>query len=428
MRKAAAGNDSANVSPAFSSALNATRGGGSPLPVETRNFMENAFSADFSSVRIHSDNQAAEMSKGINAKAFTYRDDIYFNEGRYDYHSREGKHLLGHELTHVLQQSNELMQPAIQRKEENNSALAAIQGLPMYELLTKLVQLPENVRNDEDAGDLVGGPRLLVAMWAVREKIDQKQMDRGALYSLYKDQRDEILAFLNKPIEMKEWAVNEPSTTGFKGEQIYSVTTLTKEELYDAITQVAPELPHILKVMLLGQAWLEQQGKLIINYNFAGMEGSSSAYVMARTSTVITAAEYNGNKSAYSDWGKGNVWHGKDAGTIEVQLARGETQLVVMKRKPRPAYQSIVSAAAAFIQNVESKFHALQRSSDQAHHQLVDKALGGDVQAYAQIVSLLASKLGIYPYNPDPGYPALVVKQIEQARLDLASRAPGPSN
>lgn len=115
MRKAAPGNDSANVSPAFSSALNATRGSGSPLPAETRNFMESAFSVDFSGVRVHADSMAAEMSRGINAKAFTYGNDIYFNQGEFNPNSIKGKHLLGHELTHVMQQ-NEKITPKLVRR------------------------------------------------------------------------------------------------------------------------------------------------------------------------------------------------------------------------------------------------------------------------------------------------------------------------
>jgi Domain of unknown function (DUF4157) len=104
MRKAEAGYAGMSVSSSFASSLNASKGGGSPLAEGTRNFMENAFSADFSGVKIHTNSEAAEMSKGINAKAFTTGDDIYFNEVQYNPDSSSGKHLLAHELTHVVQQ------------------------------------------------------------------------------------------------------------------------------------------------------------------------------------------------------------------------------------------------------------------------------------------------------------------------------------
>lgn len=102
MRKAAGGGYTA--SPQLSSQLNISKGGGDPLPGKTLGFMNQAFGADFSTVRVHTGNQAAEMSQGIQAKAFTHGSDIYFNRGQYSPESSEGKRLLGHELTHVVQQ------------------------------------------------------------------------------------------------------------------------------------------------------------------------------------------------------------------------------------------------------------------------------------------------------------------------------------
>ncbi|MBV6425962.1 MAG: hypothetical protein KIPDCIKN_00453 [Haliscomenobacter sp.] len=103
MRKAEGNAGGFAASPALVSQLNATKGGGSPLPEGTRSFMENAFSSDFSGVRVHTGGQAAEMSRSIQAKAFTYGSDIYFNSGQFAPESGEGKRLLAHELGHVVQ-------------------------------------------------------------------------------------------------------------------------------------------------------------------------------------------------------------------------------------------------------------------------------------------------------------------------------------
>ena len=84
--------------------INSSRGSGSSLPTGTRTEMENSFGADFSNVRIHNDSSAVQMSKDLNAQAFTHGSDIYFNSGKYDTNSKSGKHLLAHELTHVVQQ------------------------------------------------------------------------------------------------------------------------------------------------------------------------------------------------------------------------------------------------------------------------------------------------------------------------------------
>jgi hypothetical protein len=67
--------------------------------------MESRFGSDFSSVKIHSDDSAAQISRELNAQAFTVGNDIYFNSGKYSPDSEHGKHLLAHELTHVVQQS-----------------------------------------------------------------------------------------------------------------------------------------------------------------------------------------------------------------------------------------------------------------------------------------------------------------------------------
>jgi hypothetical protein len=117
MRKTDSGNGSIPVSSSFASSLNASKGGGSPLPQATKSFMENAFSTDFSNVKIHTDSQAAEMSKGISAKAFTYGNDIYFNSGEFASNTKEGKKLLAHELTHVVQQGNLVNLNMVQRED-----------------------------------------------------------------------------------------------------------------------------------------------------------------------------------------------------------------------------------------------------------------------------------------------------------------------
>jgi phage-related protein len=78
--------------------------GGGPLPSEIRAYMEPRFGADFSSVRIHTDDQAGRTAQDIQAHAFTMGEHIAFAPGAYRPESTEGKKLLAHELTHVVQQ------------------------------------------------------------------------------------------------------------------------------------------------------------------------------------------------------------------------------------------------------------------------------------------------------------------------------------
>jgi Domain of unknown function (DUF4157) len=81
-------------------------GGGQQLPNEIRNFYEPRFRYDFSNVRVHTDPVAAKSAQSINALAYTSGGNIVFNSGQYSPDTDSGKRLLGHELTHVLQQSN----------------------------------------------------------------------------------------------------------------------------------------------------------------------------------------------------------------------------------------------------------------------------------------------------------------------------------
>ena len=112
MRKADGGGFTA--SPNLTSQLGSSKGGGSPLPDGTRQGMESAFDTDFSQVRVHTGTQAADMSQGIQAHAFTHGSDVYFNNGQYSPNTEGGQRLLAHELTHVVQQGGSI-QPKIQR-------------------------------------------------------------------------------------------------------------------------------------------------------------------------------------------------------------------------------------------------------------------------------------------------------------------------
>jgi hypothetical protein len=63
---------------------------------------------DFSNVRIHTDALSVYTNKGLNARAFTHGSDVFFNQGEYSPNTLEGRRLLAHELTHVVQQANML--------------------------------------------------------------------------------------------------------------------------------------------------------------------------------------------------------------------------------------------------------------------------------------------------------------------------------
>ncbi len=90
------------VPPVVGEVLNSA---GRPLDAGTRTLMESRFGHDFSRVRVHAAARAAESAEAGGAAAYTVGRDISFGPGRYAPGTAEGRRLLAHELTHVLQQT-----------------------------------------------------------------------------------------------------------------------------------------------------------------------------------------------------------------------------------------------------------------------------------------------------------------------------------
>ncbi len=101
---AAAETETAAAPGKIESQIASLRGSGSPLPKKERSFFENRMGADFSRVRVHTGTTAVETSRNLQARAYTVGNDIAFNAGEYAPGTTEGRRLLAHELTHVVQQ------------------------------------------------------------------------------------------------------------------------------------------------------------------------------------------------------------------------------------------------------------------------------------------------------------------------------------
>jgi hypothetical protein len=145
----------AEVAPNLESRIRALRGGGQPLSESNRSFMERRFGIDFSGVRLYTDSNAAQMSKELDAEAFTYGRDIYFGAGRYNPRTLLGKRLLAHELTHVVQQGSanrlsDFVKTGLESRGKTNapgSNAALVQkgdshSVPVIQLLGGLTQVP----------------------------------------------------------------------------------------------------------------------------------------------------------------------------------------------------------------------------------------------------------------------------------------------
>ena len=80
------------------------RSSGQPLDPATRAFMEPRFGHDFSRVQVYADASAEQSAREVNAHAYTVGNSVVFGAGRFAPETSEGRRLIAHELTHVVQQ------------------------------------------------------------------------------------------------------------------------------------------------------------------------------------------------------------------------------------------------------------------------------------------------------------------------------------
>ncbi len=106
---------SAKTAPASTSSQIKSLQGGSPLSNSSRAFFEPRFNTDFSEVKIHNDPAAHQLASSVNAKAFAYKNNIVFNKGQYNPENAEGKKLMAHELSHVVQAKEKVQTKSIFR-------------------------------------------------------------------------------------------------------------------------------------------------------------------------------------------------------------------------------------------------------------------------------------------------------------------------
>lgn len=94
------------LDPGIEADIRSAQGGGRALDDHVRQDMESHLGADLSAVRIHADSRGDALSRSVQADAFTTGADVFFRAGRYAPESSEGRKLIAHELTHVVQQAS----------------------------------------------------------------------------------------------------------------------------------------------------------------------------------------------------------------------------------------------------------------------------------------------------------------------------------
>lgn len=264
------------------SSLNSSKGSGTSLPQDTRSEMEHHFNTDLSGVRIHDDSHAADLSRKLNAQAFTYGNDIYFNSGKYNPGTSSGKHLLAHELTHTVQQTGSV-QKMIQRKAKDAGSAGSIDyatstiTIPVINFpqakqradnsnLNPPLTYKKGYKRKESYKDVEGesSSEAQRKVWKkateneVKKKVDEKAAaakDKNAYdadldaYYLKHKQKGDKLRLIGKPETMKESVV---------------IPTWTKDG-----KTLAFDVDHVRELQLGGANFINNMELLHFSYNRA---------------------------------------------------------------------------------------------------------------------------------------------------------------
>jgi len=115
---------------------------GTPLDRASRAAMESRFGADFSRVRVHTNEEAAASARDIRAAAYTSGSHVVFGANRYEPHTREGQGLIAHELAHVIEGGSDVRRQALPEPPEDDSRMV-IAAVP--DMLMTDVQSPQKI-------------------------------------------------------------------------------------------------------------------------------------------------------------------------------------------------------------------------------------------------------------------------------------------
>ncbi len=161
------------------------------LPGEVQAKMETSFGQDFSGVTIHKDSTSAQ---DINAKAYTQGNHIHFAPGEYNPQSKEGQELIGHELSHVVQQGQgkvgpgeihskglEINQDEVLEKEADQMGKLASEGKMISKEVTSQGGNSAVQRTTKKAGSLPKYIKLTIAADKEADYFDDDYFDNAAV-------------------------------------------------------------------------------------------------------------------------------------------------------------------------------------------------------------------------------------------------------
>ncbi len=245
--RASAESDRPDVSPRTESQIEGLNGGGEPLAESVREYFEPRFGRDFSGVRVHAGSGAAEAALQLNAKAFTVGNDVAFGAGQYAPNTADGRRLLAHELTHVIQQGaafpHLIGRPTIQRQPGTGYGLATPASRSKYVAEAVNLWKTKKSMNLTDFAD------------ALMKVIEADVKSHGVPELKWSFQRGTGTSgsFDNKP-----WLVTiDPDA--FSDHPVSTLADLTLEEVTDVAGTLYHESRHTEQDVLIVRVLLDQK-------------------------------------------------------------------------------------------------------------------------------------------------------------------------
>lgn len=232
---------------------------GQPLDAVTRAFMEPRFGHDFSQVRVHTDARAAESARAVNALAYTVGRDVVFGAGEYKPGTSDGRRLLAHELTHVMQQgqrssklSSNLTPGTVHDQFEKEAHQVATQVMtdrsdPVQRTLQLQISesLPQRIQKQDV--DVITGATPAISEEAkgfsvlgdvLREEIGatQSNLSEVSIFTSDIEQAHAMISWMNKTLaEGKQLLTEADKATGVQ----HAIKLEQASARYEAVTIVA---------------------------------------------------------------------------------------------------------------------------------------------------------------------------------------------
>ena len=143
---------------------------GEPLHRDVQGLMESRFGEPFDDVRVHTGDRAAEAADSVQARAFTVGSNVVFGAGEFAPESTEGRRLLAHELTHVVQQRSPGGTPAPESTTEAEADRAAHDAESGGPVAVESGAHPGEIQRQPFPSSTVPGSRVKSRMVYVDEK------------------------------------------------------------------------------------------------------------------------------------------------------------------------------------------------------------------------------------------------------------------